>query len=211
MNKVDLYNRATEIMPYALEFYGDKYRKTVLETYRHADIDFLVDETKKGREGTYSYEDYLDGNYHHIIRVKNNPELLDTVLTHELFGHAVLSNNKPFIKKDGILYRRNGLCLVRYDDPKEKINLMLNEGIVEYIANEIKRYYTKINYPRNYIDSINIAIILFGIYGKDKMLDILINNKGDFRDLDFFDDMSRELDKDNPDMSEYVLKLVRRN
>ena len=215
MNKIDLYKRAQDLMPYALEFYGDKYKSVVKDTFSHSDIDIMnaieAETFTSTIKGYHSYRDDINGNYKHVIRVKDEPKYLDTILVHELFGHGVLSNKRPYVTKNGIVYIRNGIQLTDYTDHSKIYHKTLNEGIVEYIANEIKALYQKRDLSFCSFEAYNIARLLFEIFGKEKMLKLLITNKGDLsKELDFFDEMSRKLDERDSDMSTYNLKLIRR-
>lgn len=237
---LSLTQNASDILPYALEFYGDKYKSIIMNTLAHTKIYELNSENKeeiieklieknikinkddKNIEGFYFYNDDLEYGYDHIVVVRKNKDKQsqDLALTHELYGHAVLSNIKPYIQKEGIIYKRNGVAKIE-NESNNQLNIMINEGIVEYITEEIIKLYNpkfkRIGTPKMYNRSKDIAKLLFEFIGKDKMLELLLLNKGDINsmfnpnDLKEWDMLAEELEKSDPFITEYELDLIRRN
>lgn len=235
-----LTQSASDILPYALEFYGDKYKSIIINTLMHTKIYELdsenreeiieklieknvrIDKNNKNIEGFYFHNDDLEYGYDHIVVVRRNKDIRsqELALTHELYGHAVLSNIKPYIEENGIIYKRNGLAKIEDSDNKQ-FNIMINEGIVEYIAEEIIKLYNPkykcIRTSKMQNDAINIASLLFKYIGKDKMLELLLLNKGDINnmfnssDLKEWNMLAKELEKDDPYIVEYASDFIRRN
>lgn len=238
-NSVFLYESVLEIMPYALDFYGDKYKRIVDSAIKHSKILEWDSKTKKelineatgkniindikGGNGFYFYNEKMEEGYEHIIAVKKTQDFQEQklVLAHELFGHAVLSERKTYVKENNNIYQRNGIAKVNYFNKNDVSNIMINEGLVEYIAEEIIKMYNpdyryKI-FSTKYCQLISIARILFDVIGKDKMLELLVLNKGNINelfnpdDLDEWNSLSKEIAKDDSHIEDYILRLIRRN
>lgn len=237
---VVLTNIAKELLPYAMKFYGNKYKSVVDSTLKHACI-YELDEnvynhfigknnacskekSDKNSEGFYQLNDKLMEGYNHIIAVrkKRNIEKMIPVLVHELFGHAVLSEMKPFVMENGNLYIRNGIARILYSDKRVKYNIMAQEGMVEYITKEIMKLYNfKYDVDRHYNGYYGNSTIfcqtLFEIFGKEKMLELLVLNKGNINNLinpnnlSEWNEISNELEKVEPSLSIHVMNLIRRN
>ena len=139
---MDCKEEALRIMPYAIEFYGSKYKHIIEEVLDHTEFKILDDDANKHRQGGYFYK-IIGMDFTHEIAMRNieDPLYRQAILTHELFGHAVLSHEQPFTKIDGTLYIRNGICLRKCFGDEKSINLMANEGMVEYIASHIMKLY----------------------------------------------------------------------
>lgn len=236
---VVLTNIAYELLPYAMKFYGNKYKSVVESTLKHTNI-YDLDEyvcnhssckngissskkADKNKEGFYQLNDKIIEDHNHIVAVskKHNIEKMIPVLVHELFGHAVLSEIKPFVMEDGNLYIRNGIARILYSDKKIKHNIIAQEGMVEYISKEIMKLYNQ-NYNADrhfngcYGNSTIFCQTLFEVFGRDRILELLVLNKGSINhlinpdDLSEWNEISKELEKVEPSLSIHVMNLIRR-
>lgn len=238
--KDSLTQNALDILPYALKFYGDRYKSIIMNTLAHTKIyeldsenkeeivesliekNVTINEKDENIEGFYFHNDDLEYGYDHIVVVRKNKDRLKQKLslTHELYGHAVLSNIKPYIEENGHIFKRNGLAKMEQLKDNE-FNIMINEGIVEYITEEIIKLYNPkykgVKSSRFYNKSMNIAKILFEFIGKDKMLELLLLNKGNINDmfnpndLKEWDMLASELEKDDIFVDDYVSDFIGRN
>lgn len=238
--KLTLYESALEILPYAIKFYGDKYKNVVEDTLNNAKlyewhdetksemikkilgIDCEVDEKKAYTLGFYYYDKEARNGCNHIIAVRKVYELdkIKEVLAHELFGHAVLSEKCPYLKTEsGIIYKRNGLALMS-NSKNDSHNIVINEGFAEYISASIMKLYngdTKLPLlPYNILLSFALANAMFDCCDKEKLLDFLIYNKGniseiyDSTNLAEWQTICEELTKEEPVISPYIMKLRNR-
>lgn len=234
--KIKLTELAGVLLPYFIQFFGHKYIDVIVSTFKHSLIYEWNKETKENLVNLIGYHCKLQKNINGFMCKKNSDsdeynlivingkqssdEKLFSLI-HEL-THAIISEIDKYIIKEDVLYERNGISLINYNNKNDCYNVIINEGIVEYITDCIvKSYCPNIKLrkceSKYYGNAKEFAKILFETFNKEDILDILIFNKGSINMLYYpndykeFNEVSKELDKDDPFLSMYIHKLKIRN
>lgn len=207
-----LSDKAMELYPYAIQYYGDKYKsivdsaldKTIIFEWHNEPKEEVFRQTTgiKVSAGNFNNTQIKEGSvngFHisniipnfgiqHVVAVKliGNTDDVSAVLAHELYGHAVCSEKNPVVPKNGMLFNRDGINISGLMT-KKVYNEQANEGMIEYIAKNIMSLYKKgYSRPGNawvYNEAVIVASIMFKYIGKEKMLDLLTLNQGAIEDL----------------------------
>ena len=205
-----LIDISLELYPYALKFYGEKYKEIIestlanTELYQWNGIDFKNflkeelnlsatnvsnDQTKNNLYGVH-IQNFNRPKKNSIIIRESSYMTTKHLLAHELYGHAVCSEYSPIVLHNDFPHERNGIHLTNFIN-KEQLNIFSNEGIIEFIAlnimNLVDKYYIGKKY---YINEVDVASVLFSCIGKDKLLDLLVKNNGNIETL--FDDKNSD-------------------
>lgn len=234
-----LADYATKLYPCALEYYGRKYRSVVDKTIEKSVLYGWTNETANeivcnilniecADKNEKICSENVDGFYFLNLKSRNNLERVSVVkiyddfifttmlLCHELYGHGVISMVKPFKCFGNYLYIRNGISIEqRINGERKLINNMLNEGITQYITEEIMKIYGYNCSNLIYRKEVQIAKILFDTIGKEKMLKILVESKGcisslfNTDDRDDFYEFSNKIDH-KLDVSSDIEAFVKR-
>lgn len=185
----------------ALKFYGKKYEDIVIQAIR--EIDFYELDKRENMDlvisiltgyipkknahdndtGCFLYpKNPNDSNSYGDVILYRNGLKKQTYLTlaHELFGHGVCSRINRVIKKDNMLYNRNGIALHGIDNSSWQ-HRILNEGCVDFIAESIINIYG-INTKTcdEYYAAKKTASAIYNYLGKDDFLEAMVSYNYDF-------------------------------
>ena len=132
-----------------------------------SDVRYLGDQRHYDFDGMFHCETGLIG-----VVVKNPIKYNDYILMHEMTHAATYKEDKTNIENSRI-----GL-----ETFNSSVGAGINEGMTEYFAIEISK---KSNYPNfdSYSDLVSIAENMVNLYGKDTMLDAMVNGPEKLEEL----------------------------
>lgn len=236
-NSSNIKKSLNEIIPYGLEFYGDEYKYLLYKLITHSYFYEWSDEnlSKIYSKLTNIYnpdilknldkdQDYIDGMYFStskkafiIVKSKENKDLFSANLAHEFLGHGMCGEENAIIRKDGNIYKRNGITYANLKTG-ERIDVLANEGFIEGIALDIMKLKIK-DYYKEFPAYVNGQIIYEAIkkcFGKEEILKLMVygnKNIKDFyninTDLDEWEKLSNNI-KNKQLVNENVKSFVKR-
>ncbi|MEE3343205.1 MAG: hypothetical protein VZS44_03855 [Bacilli bacterium] len=195
-----------KILDYAIDFYGNKYEKNVLDTIsevkfyewedNQTEADVIYDITDGKVDEKDEEDEYYDTCGFYFLNVKNENECDKIVafrnkflkenyhfLVHELFGHAVFSNVDPIFFLDGVLWERNGIAFL-CDKDNIRYYEYLNEGFVEdVVSNIMSNARLEYDFLEHYLYAKQAASVIRRHIGHENLYDSLILGNIDLRDM----------------------------
>lgn len=168
-------------------FYGTKYEKIIksaINSTKFIELDEnekMNDISELGIPDKYEntkglHINIIEGqkNVRYIIWKPTNTVVDYHIIAHELYGHAVCESISTSVWANNRVYSRNGIALT--DSNGNNRFELINEGLIENIAHGIIE--TKGGIKRvvsnNYEFAEKCGKYLFNMYGKEKMLDIMV-------------------------------------